>query len=314
MRSQQGFALVVVLWILSLLIIMAGSFAQTVRRETAIVSAIKQHAQAQAQAEAGIYLAQFMLQAPDPKKRWQGDGRIYQTRFNDADLRIQIIAETGKVDLNTADAQHLGAVLAYVLPNQKQQQTLLNAILDWRDEDEEPRKAGAEAPAYRQAGLAYTPRNGAFQSLDEVQQVLGMEAPLFESLKPFLTVYSGQADVDLSAASPEMLQLLTPLMGQEAITEQLKARQMSHHGAEDGESETIEFSNEDVAYSILAEARLEDGTQAALSAVIKSQSLDTEAPFFQTLEWQTVMPDISLFSETFAHLLVTEPDEFRYQR
>jgi hypothetical protein len=40
-RKQHGFALILVLWVLSLMIIMAGSFALSMRREAGLVSNIK---------------------------------------------------------------------------------------------------------------------------------------------------------------------------------------------------------------------------------------------------------------------------------
>jgi len=78
---QKGLALVLVLWVLSLLTIMAGSFALSMRREAAIVAGIKNNAQALAIAESGIAIAQRMLMNPDQNKRWRTDGSIYQVEF-----------------------------------------------------------------------------------------------------------------------------------------------------------------------------------------------------------------------------------------
>jgi general secretion pathway protein K len=43
----------------------------------------------------------------------------------------------------------------------------------------------------RTAGRAYRPRNGPFQSVDELKLVMDMTPPLFKRLAPALTVYSG---------------------------------------------------------------------------------------------------------------------------
>ena len=77
MTRQNGMALVLVLWVLSILIIMAGSFALSMRRESSIVSVIKNNAHAMAIAESGIALAETMLLNPDPNKVWRADGNIY---------------------------------------------------------------------------------------------------------------------------------------------------------------------------------------------------------------------------------------------
>jgi type II secretory pathway component PulK len=65
-NRQRGLALVIVIWILTLLSLMAGSFALSMRRESSVAGALKNNAQAQALAETGLSIAQFMLQQTDP--------------------------------------------------------------------------------------------------------------------------------------------------------------------------------------------------------------------------------------------------------
>ena len=59
--QQQGMALILVLWVLTLLTIMAGSFTLSMRREASVISSIRDRAQATAIAEAGVVIAQIML-------------------------------------------------------------------------------------------------------------------------------------------------------------------------------------------------------------------------------------------------------------
>ena len=105
-----GFALVLVLWILSLLIFMAGSFALTMRREATVVAIAKDNAAALAMAEAGIAVAQIMTMNPEQNKRWRTDGNIYQVNFGAAKVRLQLLSETGKIDINKADIALLESV------------------------------------------------------------------------------------------------------------------------------------------------------------------------------------------------------------
>jgi len=89
-------ALVLVLWVLSLLTIMAGSFALSMRRESAIVAGIKNNAQAMAKAESGIAMAEMMLLNPDPNKGWRADGSIYEINSAGARIRVRLLSETVK--------------------------------------------------------------------------------------------------------------------------------------------------------------------------------------------------------------------------
>jgi type II secretory pathway component PulK len=73
--------------------------------------------------------------------------------------------------------------------NEKAARAMTSHILDWRDADEQRREDGAERAEYRAAGRAYTPRNGPFESVDEVKQVLGGESISVDLLDSF-TVYT----------------------------------------------------------------------------------------------------------------------------
>ncbi len=96
MIRQEGFALVLVLWVLSLLTIMAGSFALSMRREAAIVTGSSNNAQAMAVAESGLAIAELMLMNPDQQQRWRTDGSIYQIDYADSKVRIRLLSEAGK--------------------------------------------------------------------------------------------------------------------------------------------------------------------------------------------------------------------------
>ena len=57
---------------------------------------------------------------------------------------------------------------------------------------------GAEVVSeYRAAGYAYGPRDGPFETVEELKLVMGMTPLLFEALAPVLTIYSQTPWVDL---------------------------------------------------------------------------------------------------------------------
>ena len=172
--KQHGLALVLVLWVLSLFIIMAGSFALSMRREASVAIGIKNSSQGIAAAEAGIAVAEMMLLNPDQNRRWRSDGSVYQIDFVDTLVRVRLLAETGKIDINAAEPPLLQSLLAGAPIEPDQQAALLGAILDWRDPDDQVNINGAETEEYHAAGLKYVPRNQPFQSIEELQMVLGI--------------------------------------------------------------------------------------------------------------------------------------------
>lgn len=69
---------------------------------------------------------------------------------------------------------------------------LLQAILDWRDKDNLVRNHGAEDDDYQQLDYNYGAKDGLFNSLDELQLVMGMTTETYNKLKPALTIHSHQ--------------------------------------------------------------------------------------------------------------------------
>ena len=311
--QQRGMALVIVIWILTLLSLMAGSFALSMRRESSVASALKNNAQALALAETGLGIAQFMLQHPDTEQRWQPDGSVYRIPRSDSEIRVRILAESGKVDINAAEEPMLRAVINGATDDSKQQQQLLDALLDWRDADDEPRPQGAENKQYRQAGLAYQPSNLPFQSLEELQLVQGFNAEIFERLQPWITVYSGQSELNLRLAAPELLQMVgDQLKGQNIHDVYLEKRLAGTDASGDVEGDQTDaaLADQNQTYTIMVQTLLEDQATAALEVVLKIQNQDPNQPPYQILDWKQSQQVLSLFDPAKASQLITVQDEF----
>ncbi|TCV87574.1 general secretion pathway protein K [Methylomonas methanica] len=310
---QRGLALVIVIWILTLLSLMAGSFALSMRRESSVAGALKNNAQAQALAETGLSIAQFMLQHADPEQRWHADGSIYRIPGNDSEIRIRILSESGKVDINAAEEPLLKALINSVSDDEKLQQHLLDALLDWRDADDEPRPQGAEKKQYRQAGLAYQPSNQPFQSLEELQLVLGFNADIFERLQPWITIYSGQAELNSRLAPPELLQIIGDRLKEQNIHDvYLDNRLAESTAADDSNAEQTDpaLAEEEQTYTIMVQTLLEDQATSAIEAVLRIQNQDPSQAPYQILDWKQGQQVLALFDSAMESQLITVQDEF----
>ena len=71
-----------------------------------------------------------------------------------------------------------------------------------------PGETGAAGREYAAAGRTYGPKNALFQSVLELDQVLGVDPALFRRLLPFVTVNSRQGGVDPRTAPPALLAAL----------------------------------------------------------------------------------------------------------
>ncbi len=323
MSKQMGIALVMVLWILSLLTIMAGSFALNMRREASITADTKNNAQALAVAESGIAMAEMMLLNPDQNKRWRSDGSIYEISADTTKVRVRVLSEAGKIDINKADQVLLQALLANIPEDEKMKLKLVDAILDWRDDDDLVHTNGAEKKEYKDAGLSYPPRNKPFQSLEELQLVLGMNETIFLQLEPLMTVYSGLPTVTLEEAAIEVLQII-PSLDASLIDSYMAARLDSASNnlpippppSSSGQPTTarqVLTSEQTNVLTLVSEAWLDNESSATITVTIKSfkpiaaqnnQSLHSP---FQVLKWQQLTThNKSLFVEPMSELLVKQ--------
>jgi len=96
--------------------------------------------------------------------------------YNDIQLErcaysVRVVDEASKLNVNTATKEQLMA-LPYMEEN------IADAILDWRDTDEEVRVEGAEAGYYENLPFPYTIRNGPFKTIRELLRVKGVTPDL----------------------------------------------------------------------------------------------------------------------------------------
>lgn len=317
--TQKGLAMVIVIWVLSLLTIMAGSFALTMRRQTTVISAVKDNAVGLATAETGITIAQQMLLLEDKNKRWRADGSIYQLQDQDVEIRIRLLSEQGKIDINKADEVLLTAMMNSISVDMTKQQALVGAIIDWRDQDDLVHINGAEKQQYEDAGLAYQPANKGFQLTNELQMVLGMNAAIFQELQPLITVYSGQSQVNLQVASKEVLQaianldsiLLDDYLQQRIENNQAQLPSPAFLLRDSGRGNQEAGSHE--VYTVISQARLYGEVGGGIKVIIKKTADDIQANPFQVLDWQPIYQELSLFSDEMEQFLITVQDESEYK-
>jgi general secretion pathway protein K len=216
-------ALVSVIWGVALLSVIAVSFLWTGNASRRLARNGFDVAQIEAVAEAAINRAVLGLLEPRPEARWRADGTPYEFSFDGARIEVQIQDELGRIDLNRADGSVLISLLQSAGLDPRSASSLVDKILDWREASPFKRLNGAKERDYRDAGYAYRPRNGAFQSLDELKLVMGMTPELFRRVEPALTIYSGRPTLDPQVA-PRAALLALPTMDESKIAALIAAR------------------------------------------------------------------------------------------
>jgi general secretion pathway protein K len=201
--KQCGFILIFAIGVCLLLALVGATMGRSVQAALRSTSTVVEIARARSLADGGVAIAGAMLQSgggpADRVCAVTGAGLIALT----------IEDEAGKVSLNGDNQALLSALFAGLGASQQEAERYAAVIADYRDADSNERPDGAEADAYRAAGMAVVPRNANFDSVAELDRVLGIPAAIRSQAKPFLTASTSARGVDSEVAPQSLVQLLS---------------------------------------------------------------------------------------------------------
>lgn len=242
---ERGWALISVLWTTAMLGMMAAATQDltvtSVRAERRALT----RAHLEDDLDAATVRAILALDDARGNSRWRVDGVAYPFAYDGIGMTVSIQDEDGKFDLNSADADTLSPLFESVGVDSRTATVLADRIVEWRtdktSDDAHTLHGGTDAD-YATAGLAWRPRHNDFQSISEVQLVLGMTPALYERIRPALTVYSRNDSPDEDLAPRLVLNALYP--GNPGQVEKILA---AHAGPLSQSSLTSDDSDDDSA-------------------------------------------------------------------
>ena len=203
-RARNGFIVVAVLWILAALATLASIYASYVA-STVIASRVNdERIQTHALISAAVELAAYQLTASNQDTR--PTRGAFNFRAGNANVAVEFRSEAVRIDLNAASKELLAGLFAALGARPEAAQVYADRIVGWRTNSrEEGQISGTEATAYRTAGLTYAPREAPFVHVGELWLVLGIPPQLTERALPYVTVFSGRAEVNVLDAAPLVL-------------------------------------------------------------------------------------------------------------
>ena len=135
--------------------------------------------------------------------------------LGDGEVRVTIEDEERKIDLNrimlpngNAPDERRLAVFQRLLDTLGIDRAVADAVVDWMDNDENPRVGGAESSYYLGLPKPYRAKNDLFDTVGELRLVRGVTAEIFGKLLPFVTV-SSSGLVNINTAPKEVLMSLS---------------------------------------------------------------------------------------------------------
>jgi len=148
--------------------------------------------------------------------------------------------EAAKFNLNnllkadkTASADDI-EIFKRLLKNLKLNPDLSDAVLDWIDDDNEPRPHGAEDGYYLSLASPYRTANQPMVQWQELGRVRGFDAVTLRRLAPYITALPTRTKVNLNTASSELIAALFPELSSEDTAELMRRRTLTPFQNADG--------------------------------------------------------------------------------
>ncbi len=244
--QPRGVALIMVLWVVTILSVIALEFCFAMRTEVNITKNYKEEVQLYAIAEGGVHraIAELILkhdpriqqmkkgltgeEVPSEKKEWVADGRPYSLSYDQGVNEIRIMGEAGKVNINGVPEKTLRNILGQLGLQGEKKDTVADSIMDWKDPDDFTRLNGAENDYYQSLKEPYNCKNGNLDSVEELLLVKGVTPDLFYGrkaikkeddeaekssasrigLKDIFSIYSLGGQIDVNCATVPVLRVV----------------------------------------------------------------------------------------------------------
>ncbi|MBW2134209.1 MAG: general secretion pathway protein GspK [Deltaproteobacteria bacterium] len=221
--SEEGVVLLLVIWILGLISVVILTGAYEWRNEIKLTANFQESCQCHSLAQAGVHYAlgklvelklaeAAIMESPTasiPAGTWRGDQKLHILEIAGGRVEVRVADEGGKINLNLADQKILGKLFAALGYKKASGQSLVAAIMDWRDTDALTRPQGAESPYYLRLNPAYPAKNTGFDVVEELGWVKGLGySQLLPHLADYFTVNKNGPEININTASLEVLQAI----------------------------------------------------------------------------------------------------------
>lgn len=221
--AREGFALLTVLWVLASMVVLGILLHRTASE--AIGAAQNRSGALRTSWEIEGCLARTLaaidgeLQgAREVEEAWNSLDRSLseQERMRGCDMLLMPVGTT--VDVNHADRTRLLALFVAAGIPYERADSMVAALDDWHDADDDLQRSGAERQWYHALGRP-GPRNAPFAAREELRLVRGFESP--SAIDDLISVEPGR--ILLARAQAPVLSTL-PGFGEEAIARLLELR------------------------------------------------------------------------------------------
>ena len=227
------------------------------------------------------YTALKILQAK-PDKVTKGE---YDLRLKSGTAQTLWKGETGRVDINTGAPKLITQILIRSGANEGQASAWTSAILKRRQNKDQmqpsPQNQGQQA-----GGQANPQPSQLFNNIGELSEI-GIPANIIKRMKPYITVFSGKAQIDPRLASTDLLSVL-PGMTEPRLRRLIALRDQgvtdrNQWSQEAGDAMSFFLFDKSPSVRITIASQLNNGMRSNAEVVIINYKDDLEP--YRVLSW-----------------------------
>jgi general secretion pathway protein K len=224
-RTNEGFALIISLWVLVLLSVLAMSFSFFTREEAMGARNFKEETRAyyaalSAHEDALDYLSgdkDLIVDYLDENGNLLADserpGIAAKKEDGDFEVEVAISDEESRLNINTCTPEIFRRALEYSGVPDDEINGISDSVLDWKDPDDAHHMMGAESDYYEGLPNPYKAKNGLFDSVEELLLVKGFKRDYLykggKDRKPLAQLFTVYGDgINVNTASKELFEIL----------------------------------------------------------------------------------------------------------
>jgi general secretion pathway protein K len=219
--TRDGFIIVAILWILGALSALVSIYAVYVVNTAAGFVEHDDRIREEALVSAALEVTAYRQLTAQPQSRPSRGDFIFN--FAGVDIQVSFCSEAARIDLNAAPKQVLAGLFAILGARPADADNYADRVVDWRTVA--PKDQPLDGPSYGRARPTFGPRGAKFPHVDELVAVNNLPPALVERTLPFVTVYSGRPQINVSDAAPQVIAALPGMTADrvKAVLEQREA-------------------------------------------------------------------------------------------
>lgn len=254
-------ALLLTIVTVSLLVAVTIQYHKTTWQQFLVSNHYKVGTQLEAIADSGINIALALLEQDGKDNQidslvesWATVAREnFEAVFPAGQLQLNVVDLSGRLPINSlvqSDAGNpnntqddfrlmLKQLLlsgAFAIEEETEAQGIVDALVDWIDEDDQETDYGAETSYYRSLEIPYSCRNGPVEHIEELLLVKGITPVLLfgsetgSGLVDFLTVMESDGKININTAPLPVIKSFDPLISDELLDKLNEFRQDEANG------------------------------------------------------------------------------------